>query len=508
MSRAVLIQQASGRHVPMLHLTARRHAEYCARHHLTYWALAGDVQFTRSPHWNKIVLIQEALRQGFELVTWLDADTLIVRDTEDIRTALTGRAPLAMAIHRSPGLNGPKDHYNSGVMVLRNTFETREFFDAVWHEGPLRNHHWNEQARILDLLAKSPALVQVLDPCWNATQGLAPVEDPIIKAWHGAGPAALTGICHELRQLGTPDPQVLAVADSIVHRGNASQRASEFIQTIPPDAPNFEGRGIVICAGGIGYFTCAWICIHQLRRLGCRLPIQMWHLGRRELNDHMRSLVAPLRVECVDAIATGLRPPRDGLIAWELKPHAMLHSPFRQVLLLDSDNVPVLNPEFLFDTPEFARTGAVFWPDRGRMSAAHPAWEMFDVPFRDEPEFESGQMLVDKEKCWRALRLAMWYNEHSDFFYQHVYGDKDTFRFAWHRLGLRFSMPSTPLREIEHTFLQHDFDGRVVFQHRAEDKWNFFRDNKSVDGFRFEKECLDDLRRLRSLWDGRIGVLR
>lgn len=36
---------------------------------------------------------------------------------------------------------------------------------------------------------------------------------------------------------------------------------------------------------------------------------------------------------------------------------------FDELLLVDSDNVPVRDPAFLFDSVEFQELGAVFWPD-------------------------------------------------------------------------------------------------------------------------------------------------
>src|SRR5262245_56338271 len=46
----------------------------------------------------------------------------------------------------------------------------------------------------------------------------------------------------------------------------------------------FDGRGIVICAGGPRYFTCAWVLISVLRHVHrVALPIQVWHLGRSEM---------------------------------------------------------------------------------------------------------------------------------------------------------------------------------------------------------------------------------
>ena len=43
----------------------------------------------------------------------------------------------------------------------------------------------------------------------------------------------------------------------------------------------FDGRGIVICAGGPRYFTCAWVLVSILRNtFRIDLPIQVWHLGQ------------------------------------------------------------------------------------------------------------------------------------------------------------------------------------------------------------------------------------
>ena len=88
----------------------------------------------------------------------------------------------------------------------------------------------------------------------------------------------------------------------------------------------------------------------------------------------------------------------------------------------------------------------------------------------------------------------------------HVWGDKDTFRFAGHRLGQKFAMPPFPVHKLDATMCQHDFEGRRIFQHRNNDKWNFRQDNKRIDGFLFEEECLADLARLRVLWDGKVGA--
>jgi hypothetical protein len=169
-------------------------------------------------------------------------------------------------------------------------------------------------------------------------------------------------------------------------------------------------------------------------------------------------------------------------------------------LSLDADNVPVVEPSFLFNTPEFIKTGAIFWPDYGRLAPTRSIWKFCGVPYQDEPEFESGQMVYDKERTWRALCLAMWYNEHSDFFYHYIHGDKDTFHMAFRKLNVPYSMPQRPIERLPGVMCQHDFQGRRIFQHRNLAKWQFNGANKRVPGFLFEERCLEFLGELERSW--------
>jgi hypothetical protein len=245
----------------------------------------------------------------------------------------------------------------------------------------------------------------------------------------------------------------------------------------------------------------------MLRRLGCTLPIQVWHLGSEELDERMQTLMAPLGVECVDAYEVRKRLPIRILKGWELKPYAILHSRFREVLFLDADNVPVVNPEFLFDTPQFRKTGAIFWPDygQGQNEKAAAIWRSCGLRQPKEPEFESGQIVLDKQRCWRALCLTLWFNEHSDFYYTYVHGDKETFHLAFRKLRKNYSLIPTPIHPLKGTMCQHDFDGRRIFQHRNCDKWDLLMCNRKVRGFLFEKECRDYVAELGQTWDCGMG---
>jgi hypothetical protein len=285
---------------------------------------------------------------------------------------------------------------------------------------------------------------------------------------------------------------------------NARMAAEDFIDRIGAYPGGYRGRGVVICTGGVEYFTNAWICVQMLRRWGCRLPIELWHLGPGELDRAMELLVQPLGVRCMDALEVCRHHPARRMGGWELKAYAIRHSRFREVLLLDSDNVPLTDLTFLFKTSEYRQTGAIFWPDDPGDPVPARVWEFCGISRPDNLTFETGQLVLDKARCWGAVVLAQWYNENSDFFYHHVYGDKETFHLAFRKLDLPFSMPSSPPYLLDGTFCQHDFDGRRILQHRSRAKWRFSGNNPRVRGFRHEALCRAYLRRLRDQWDGRI----
>ena len=101
---------------------------------------------------------------------------------------------------------------------------------------------------------------------------------------------------------------------------NAAAKAEEFLRKIPAyPRKSHDGRGIVICAGTVGYFTQAWVCIKMLRQLGCKLPVEVWHFGGAELDQTMAALLAPSDVRCIDAFAKMKEAPMRNPLGWDLK---------------------------------------------------------------------------------------------------------------------------------------------------------------------------------------------
>ncbi len=284
----------------------------------------------------------------------------------------------------------------------------------------------------------------------------------------------------------------------------ADRFASALARSRSAIAPDLaDDRGIVICAGGARLFTCAWVAIGLLRRhFGCVLPIQVWHLGPEELGPPMRDLLSRFDVEIVDALEVARFHPADRLAGWELKPFAIMNCRFREVLLLDADNAPVRDPTFLFDAPEYKLTGAIFWPDVVRIGRDNPVWSLTGLePWRG-PSLESGQIVIDKSRCWPAVSLTHWMNQNAADFYDIIWGDKDTFLVAWLALKAPFHLVPYAPDQLEGVLCQKDLDGEVLFQHRTNAKWTLAGRSRPVEGFRFQAESAALLAELAAEWDG------
>lgn len=283
-------------------------------------------------------------------------------------------------------------------------------------------------------------------------------------------------VCEFTKLPAMPQPEGWWSWDNVV----AGQRlaARECIANCPsfPER-RFRGQGIAIIGGG-KYTVSAYVTARVIRHLGCQLPIELWHLAD-EISPPMAALFAELGVACRDADAEVAQHPFRFLRGhywrgWQLKAYAILHSSFRECLMLDADCYPVRDPAELFAARSYRERGAVIWPDMGPSGNLLPAhsWEVFEaVPSGDLPA-ESGQLLIHKEWCWRELSLAAHYNAQADFTYRWLYGDKDTFPIAWRRLGRDYARLWPIAERIPDLgFLQLDEDGQILFVHRCHDKF-------------------------------------
>lgn len=251
------------------------------------------------------------------------------------------------------------------------------------------------------------------------------------------------------------------------------QKYAAKVQKFPK---HFSGKGIVFTAGGIKYTTCAWVSISMLRKLGCDLPIELWHLGN-EISPEVIESFKTLNVKFRDFYELG----KVNLSGYMLKPLAIINSSFEEVLFLDADNICVKNPGYLFFLDAYKKSGCVFWPDYFYTARNNSIWSIIDTKAYKIPEQESGQILINKKQCWQELHLCLYFNKLSMYYYRILFGDKDTFKFAWLALKSNFHMIEHPTGTCGYkekgdfygtTMVQHDPFGKILFLHRNALKWD------------------------------------
>lgn len=236
--------------------------------------------------------------------------------------------------------------------------------------------------------------------------------------------------------------------------------------------PTFKGTGCVMAAGGRAYLRMAFITISRIRSAGWKWPIQVWHLGSKELPSGLRERFRDLDVQFVDAEHVRRRHPARRLGGWELKSFMLAQSPFRYCLLLDADSLPAQDPMPLFESPEFVEVGAILAPD---IKPCRPSDFIFNALGFLKPdnyvECESGQMMIDKTRHWRAIQLIRWLNDFSEFYYRYVHGDKSSFDLSFLRTKHSFRM-LPPCSWEGWGIQQYWFDGSIFTQHRLDRKRN------------------------------------
>ena len=243
----------------------------------------------------------------------------------------------------------------------------------------------------------------------------------------------------------------------------------------------FEGRGIVIVAGNERSMKRVKVILRALKKLGSTMPIELHYWGD-ELTDGSRTDISTmwtgLHFNDLSAPSNILKTNHDGaFINYQLKTAAVVNSRFAEPLLLDSDNIPIIDPERLYESSVYHEYGTLFWPDIARTRPNNPIWGITNTKCRtDEYEQESGQLVVDKRRFFYHLQLAAWFNnEKADYYNQYILGDKDLFRFAWHALKTKFGSPPKWLTSVGtmsddgfycgHSFAQYSPDGNVAFLH-------------------------------------------
>ena len=174
----------------MQRLIYPRHSAYCAAKNIDFWSFQGGRDFGmmgEAGAWAKVGLVREALKD-YEFVFWVDVDAAVMDFETDLRDACKD-INIGACVHdpaKSDWLKQNKidKHINVGVLYVRNTDISKQFFDKWFdaYPGPPR---WADQGAFNALLLEMPEAVTVIDDKWNATVNVNMVEKPVVMGWHG-----------------------------------------------------------------------------------------------------------------------------------------------------------------------------------------------------------------------------------------------------------------------------------------------------------------------------------
>ncbi|WWC67796.1 uncharacterized protein I206_101709 [Kwoniella pini CBS 10737] len=238
-----------------------------------------------------------------------------------------------------------------------------------------------------------------------------------------------------------------------------------------------QGRGIVMVAGNADTLQRVKWSLQMLRSYGSELPVQIYHFPSEKpsVDDPIVKDLQELNAELVEA--AGQMKDAKKTKSYHLKALAVVQSPFREVLYLDSDSIPTRDPAYMFDAPNYKRLGIWATPDYWKTSANNPIWSIIGVKCRNEWEMETGQMFIDKSLHLDTFLLIKYMLERHEFWFYFSDGDKDIFRWAMLALRKRWAVPGRWVGAAalpsgtasgdfcSHTMLQHDSWGEPLFVH-------------------------------------------
>ncbi|KAH8918658.1 glycosyltransferase family 71 protein [Atractiella rhizophila] len=207
-----------------------------------------------------------------------------------------------------------------------------------------------------------------------------------------------------------------------------------------------EGRGIVTTAGNANTLQNLKATLKMVREDNPLLPVEIFSYPSETPNQPTRVAfeheLKPLRITWRTVEG------RKDSKAWknfQLKPEAILRSSFKNILYIDSDNVPLGSLESLFERLEEGTVegGAVFWPDLTRDGGKNPIWALLGIHCTRDFQLDSGAILISKTANGGlnhlALALANAMAKDWEFWFSLSGGDKDAFRYAFYALGLPYT---------------------------------------------------------------------
>ncbi|CAH2352291.1 alpha-1,2-mannosyltransferase Mnn2p [[Candida] railenensis] len=297
------------------------------------------------------------------------------------------------------------------------------------------------------------------------------------------------------------------------------------------DSPEglYKGNGIVFVGGGkFNWLTL--LSIKSIRAIGSDLPIEVFIPKLDEYEPDLCVRVFPaLGARCIylpHVLSEGNSPSsKIQFKGYQYKALAIILSSFENVLLLDSDNIPVHPPDHLFTSEPFVSNGLIVWPDFWKRATSPDYYRIADitldktkltpkyneltgeyenvkpyppgeeVPLHErlgaipDPTSESGQLMVSKKSHMKAILLALYYNMYGPSHFYPLFsqgsdgeGDKETFLAATVALKQPFYQVSKFLNAFGYFNTKNEFVGTGMGQYDPAEDFEMNKKKSALKG--------------------------
>ncbi|CAM9024469.1 unnamed protein product [Wickerhamomyces anomalus] len=274
-------------------------------------------------------------------------------------------------------------------------------------------------------------------------------------------------------------------------------------------AQNFKGNGILYAGGG-EYNWLVLLSIRLLRNSGSVLPVEVFIPNEDEYSIDLCERVFPAFGASCLLMSNYINTTEIEVKGYQLKSIALLLTSFENVLMMDSDNLSLKNPDTLFVNEPFVSKPLVIWPDLWRRSTSPIFYDVAGIQVnetnqvrfsfgdeRDHPEglktiddfnskisyhdiegtfpeasSETGQILINKKIHAKTIFLSLYYNYWGPNYYYPLFaqgqageGDKETLLAAAHKFGLPYYQVQEYIREYGEIYGNGDIEIAAMGQY-------------------------------------------
>lgn len=301
----------------------------------------------------------------------------------------------------------------------------------------------------------------------------------------GQDPENAVSYVDKLKQKQGPLNKEVLLSKAIVSSElmkHLKEKHSGVVEDLPSVMPgsvyNKGSKGVVIIGGG-KFSWLAYLALVQLRNVGSKLPVEIVMPSRADYEKELEfceNTLPEMQASCVvlpDVLGEAVMKNRK-FASYQFKALALVVTSFEHILLLDSDNMIVSNPDEIFESKLYHQYGMITWPDYWKRTISplfydvaeievnenkrvrynrfplynapnvrsniYTDQEREEVPFHDlqgsiaELSTESGQLIINKHTHGKTILLVLYYNFYGPNLFYKLFslgeqgeGDKDTF---------------------------------------------------------------------------------